>query len=98
MIIAQKTKEPLLSRMSVRGSITFESTTPSNEEVRKAIASQVKSEEKLIVVRRIGTSFGRKHATFDACVYDDEKSLSSIEPSKKKKGDAAKPEAPAEKK
>src|SRR3989338_4287554 len=85
MSIAQKTKEPLLSRMRVSGNLVFESKTPSNQEVGKAIASAVKSDEKLVVVKRISTAFGARKAAFEACVYDDHEAMTATEPHPRKK-------------
>jgi ribosomal protein S24E len=88
--IAHKNKEPLLSRTKVSGNMTFESTTPKNDDVRKSIATSTKSEEKLVVVKGIYNAFGAKKATFSAYVYDDEASMSAIEPKPKKKAEGAK--------
>jgi ribosomal protein S24E len=86
--IAQKTKEPLLSRMSVKGEVTFEAKTPSHEEMRKAVAASTKMDEKLVVVKHIYNNFGARKATFSAVVYDDEAALAAIEPKPKKKVEA----------
>jgi ribosomal protein S24E len=86
--VEHKNKEPLLSRMSVKGNMTFESKTPTNDEVKKGIASATKADEKLVVVKGIYNSFGAKKASFSALIYDDEASMASIEPKPKKKAEA----------
>ncbi|HIH05144.1 TPA: hypothetical protein HA372_03390 [Candidatus Woesearchaeota archaeon] len=96
--ISQKDKEPLLSRMRVCGELAFESTTPSNAEVRKAVASSIKADEKLVVVRKVHNFFGRRKAAFEVCVYDDDKAMAAIEPAPKKKGGAAEAQPAPEKK
>lgn len=88
--ISQKHKEPLLSRTKVSGDMTFESTTPKNDDVQKSIASSTKSEEKLVIVRGIYNTFGAKKASFSAYVYDDEAAMIAIEPKPKKKAEGAK--------
>ncbi len=85
--IAQKHKEQLLSRTRVSGDMTFESTTPTNDEVRKSIATSAKADEKLVVVKGIYNAFGAKKASFSAYVYDDEASMTAIEPKPKKKAE-----------
>ena len=85
--IAQKHKEQLLSRTKVTGDMTFESTTPKNEDVRKSIASAAKADEKLVVVKGIYNAFGAKKASFSAYVYDDEAAMAAIEPKPKKKAE-----------
>ena len=91
MNIEAKTKEPLLSRLRVSGNLAFEATTPSKAELAKAIAHATKADENLIVVKKIDNSFGKRSAKFEACVYDDEKTLQRVEPKPKKKAEAAAP-------
>ena len=90
MEITQKTKQPLLSRMSVTGTLVFDSKTPSNADVKKGVASATKTDENLVVIKHIYNTFGAKKAFFEAYVYDDEASLSAIEPKPKKKAEGAK--------
>ncbi len=87
--IANKHKEPLLSRTKVSGDMTFEATTPSNDEVRKSLATAAKADEKLVVLKGIYNAFGAKKASFSAYVYDDEAAMAATEPKPKKKAEAA---------
>ena len=97
-IISQK-QEPLLSRTNVKAELTFEQATPSTADVAKQIASAVKKDEKLVVVRKINTHYGSRQADVDAVVYDSEKAKEQVETKPKKQKEAAeKKEAPAEKK
>lgn len=95
-------EKPLLARKEISGHIMFEGkSTPSNENVRKAIASELKADEKLVIVKHIYTSFGSSEASIEAYVYNTEEDLKRIEPKQKKK-EEKKPaegaaEAPAEK-
>ncbi len=89
MKILTKKQEPLLSRLSVNGEIEFDSKTPSKDELRKAMVSQLKADEKMIVIKQIDTAFGARKATFHVLVYDDEKSMAAAEPRPKKKKEAA---------
>jgi ribosomal protein S24E len=96
-----KTEEkPLLARKEVAGKMTFEGkATPSNADVAKAIASELKTDEKLVVVKHIYTAFGSCEAEIQAYVYNTEEDLKKIEPKEKKKGEKKEgegEEAPAE--
>ena len=100
--ITEKNELPLLSRTEVSGKLAFENKTPSNDEVKKEIASKMKSDEALVVMKRILTHYGEQTGEFEAYVYKDQKSLERVEPKKKEKkeGEAAegakKEEAPKE--
>lgn len=85
--IAQKHKEQLLSRTRVSGDVTFESKTPTNDEVRKSLAAAAKADEKLVVMKGIYNAFGARKASFSAYVYDDEAALAATEPKPKKKAE-----------
>lgn len=95
----EKTEEkPLLARKEIAASIMFEGkATPSNDEVRKQIASGLKVDEKVVVVKHIYTSFGSSEAKVEAYVYNTEEDLKKIEPKvKEAKKKAAEGAAPAE--
>ena len=79
MEILEKVEEPLLSRIAVKASVVFEAATPSTEEVAKQIASALKKDEKLVVVKKIATTYGEKKADIDAVVYDSEEAKNKIE-------------------
>jgi len=98
-IVSQK-EEKLLSRINVKAELTFEQATPSTQDVAKKIATAVKKDEKLVVVKKIDTHYGTRQADVDAVVYDSEKAKEKIEviPQKKRKAaaEAAKPKEGAE--
>ena len=85
--ITQKKQEPLLSRTMVQASVEFEKCTPSYPEITTSIASNLKTDEKLVVVRHVYTSFGKKTAQVTAYVYADEGKKQFIEPKAKEKKD-----------
>ena len=87
--ITQKKEEPLLSRTMLKATLEFENSTPSYAEVTSLLAGNLKSDEKLIVIRHVYTSFGDKKAEVQAYVYKDEAKKQLIEPKKKEKKDAA---------
>ena len=102
--ITEKKESPLLYRTEIMADITGEKATPSKDELKKKCASILKADEKLIVVKKITTSFGSTNAKAVLYQYKDEKKLKSIEPKEKKKeekkeGEAEeKKEAPKEEK
>lgn len=103
--ITQTEEKPLLARKEIKGTVTFHGkATPSNADVTKDIASQLKVDGKLVVVKHVYTSFGSADASVEAYVYNTEADLKRFEPvtramkqkveAAKKKADEA--EAPAE--
>ena len=83
--ITEKKEEPLLSRTALKLNVSFKGATPSNQELKKAIASSLKSDEKLIAIRHIYTSFGIESADVIAYQYSNEKSMKLLEKEKKPK-------------
>ena len=89
--VTNKKDEPLLSRTMVSATLEFEKSTPTYAEVASALASNLKSDEKLIAIRHVYNHFGVKKADVVAYVYSDEQKKQFIEPKLKvKAGKAAK--------
>lgn len=74
-----------MSRAIFKADIKFEKTTPSYKEVTSLIATQLKTDEKLIAVRHIYNYFGEKRAEVIAYVYTDETKKNFFEPKIKEK-------------
>lgn len=105
--IINKNKEPLLARTKVEAEVIFEKATPSREEIKNKLATDLGKDKKLIVVKAIYTIRGLKKATNLSYVYENEEALKRIEVEKKKSEDkkedkeevkAEKPEAKKEEK
>ena len=95
--ITETKKEDLLFRTVVKAEVLFEGAkTPSNDEIKKAIASHLKSEESLVVMKKIDPQFGRSQADILAYVYNTKEDIIKIEPKKQEKKAAPGAEAPAE--
>ncbi len=103
--VINKKQDPLLFRTEIKAEMYFKGATPSKEEVKKKISSQVSANESLVVVRNIYTRQGVEQADVEAYVYDNADKMKVIEPKKsklsKKEQEAAKPKeekaaAPAE--
>ena len=97
--IINKNEEPLLARTKVEADVTFEKATPSREEIKNKLATDLGKDKKLIVVKAIYTIRGLKKATNLSYVYENEEALKRIEVEKKKSEDKkeAKEEVKAEK-
>ena len=91
--ILNEKKEPLLSRTMLTASLEYEKATPSYQEVTSLIASQLKTEEKLIAIRHVYNSFGHKKAELIAYIYTDENKKQLIETKIKEKKDKQAKEA-----
>jgi small subunit ribosomal protein S24e len=86
---------PLLSRKRVTANISFQGRTPSRKDVRDMVATRLKSEKDLTIVKHIYTKFGSTEARVIAHVYSSAADLKRIERAKLVKKHA---DAPAEEK
>lgn len=82
--INEKKEQKLLSRSEIKGSISFDGTTPSNDAVKDALAKSIGKDAKLVVVKHVYTDFGKRSALVLAYAYDNEEKLKEIEVKKKK--------------
>lgn len=95
--IIEKKEQPMLSRIEITGKLEFEGATPSTADVKKQLSSELKVDEKLIVVKSIFTNFGSETADLVAYSYLSEEDMKKIEPKpKEKKGAKPAGEKPAE--
>jgi len=91
--IKEKKEQKLLARLEIKAKISFSANaTPSNDDVKAAIAKEVGKDAKLVVVKHIYTKFGDASADVFAYVYDNDKKLDELEnkhkkPKKKKQGE-----------
>ena len=98
--ITEKKEIPVFSRTEIKALLDFEKQTPSGAEVRKELAKSLKADEYLLVVKKIGTSYGSKTANITAYLYKEKFALEKLEPTPKKtkKPEEGAEEKPAEKK
>jgi ribosomal protein S24E len=79
----QKEREmPLMSRKRYTFSVGFKGSTPSRKDIRNAIATKVKADPELTIVKHIYTRFGAENARVIANVYADKKDMQSYEDKK----------------
>ena len=78
--IIKETDMPLLSRKVVEIEAGFaESKTPSNSQLKEAVAKLLKADPKMVVIRHIQQRFGTASAKVFAYVYTDESAMKSLE-------------------
>lgn len=77
--ITERKEWPLLFRTEVMGFIEDFDATPSNLQVRKTIAENVKTSEDNVVVKSIKGKYGKRSASFIAYIYKDSKSKERVE-------------------
>ena len=85
--ILDKKEEELLSRAVVKAHIIFDKATPSNQEIKKQIASESKADEALVVVKNVYTEYGKSEADVNAYIYKSKEAMQKIEPKPKKKAE-----------
>tara|TARA_Y100000296_G_C5151666_1_gene246749 strand:+ start:730 stop:1104 length:375 start_codon:yes stop_codon:yes gene_type:complete len=97
--ITKQTESPLLSRKRIISEVSFKGKTPSRLELKKELASKLKTKQELIEIRHIYGKFGEEKAKLIAHVYEDEKVMKALVHKKKEKEvkEEKKPEAEAPK-
>jgi len=77
--ITNKKENPVLSRTEIVANIIFDKATPSRKEIQKAVAKELKGNEKLTIIKTIKTLFGNSKAVVSASIYDSEDVMNKIE-------------------
>ncbi len=71
MQITEKTENPLLDRLEVNFSVDyFQEATPSRDELRSELASQLDVEKERVIINYLHNEFGRSSGSGYAHVYD----------------------------
>jgi len=87
--ITEEKEAILLSRREISANITFKGATPSKETIRKELASALKANEKLMIVKHVYSSFGSETAKVLVYQYASEEEMKKVEPKEKKKKEKA---------
>ncbi len=77
--IISKEHDKLFSRTKLIGEVVTEGTTPSREEVCKALASNLKKPLELVIVSSLNPKVGSSFCDFEAFVYDSKEALDNFE-------------------
>ncbi len=78
MEILSKREEKLLERTEIIAS-TAADKPPTREQAKQAIASSVKAEPNLVVIKKIMPSFGERKVKITAHIYKSEEKLKQVE-------------------
>ncbi len=77
--IDNQQENKLLERTEITATMFFEGKTPARKDVQKAIATQTKTKESLIIIKKIDTHFGNSKAIITAYLYHNENVMLTIE-------------------
>ena len=86
--IIEEKEVQILKRKDVLLEVESPDKSPSNQELKKELASVLKTKEELIVIKGINQIFGKRTSRVEVSVYKDEKSLKEIEKIKEKPKEA----------
>ena len=77
--ITEKIEQPLMSRILLKGFVTYEAAPPSFVELKKHIASSMKSDEALVVIQSMRSLFGTRKSKLEVHVYKQKAAVESFE-------------------
>ena len=83
--IIEKKEKPLLLRTEIIAEILFKGKTPSKEEIKKGIVKEVKTNEDLVIIKKIRTYFGLGKVNITAYIYSNKSDVEKTEPKKKER-------------
>ncbi|MEK6874911.1 MAG: hypothetical protein AABX52_04140 [Nanoarchaeota archaeon] len=69
--IKQKQEFPLLGRLEISGTLSFDAATPNLKEVQQTIADKLSTKPELIVINHVYSDFGSRNALINAYIYQD---------------------------
>jgi len=79
--ILEEKKNPLIERTEIKFRIdNFGLSTPNRLDIKKKIAAMQGSDEKLTIIRKLGTHFGASYTIGKVYIYKDAKELRYFEP------------------
>jgi ribosomal protein S24E len=88
--ITEQKEHPLLSRKELVIELAFDKATPSNQELKKLVASNTKADENAIVVKQIKSEFGARNAKAIVYIYKSKEDKAKMENTTKKQRAASK--------
>ncbi len=93
--IIDRQEKILLSREEIKAKVIFTDAVPSEADIKKALASQIKGNDKLIKLK-IFPRFKNNSADIFAYHYISEQEMAKAEPKKAEKADKKKEQAKTE--
>ncbi len=94
--ILEEKENSLLNRKEFLLKVDSSGKTPTNEELKKELAQNLKAKPELVVIKNIRQIYGQMTSKAEALLYKDEKSLKETEPRVKEKKETSKKEAKPE--
>lgn len=99
MKIISKEKSKLIDRTELLIECPHvQKPTPSNSEIKKEIAKELKTKEELIAIKTIKTKYGEGNSLISAFAYDNLEEFKKLEKYEEPKKEEAPAEAPKEEK
>jgi len=77
--VLKKSNEPLMHRTHFEAKVIFEGKTPSRTDMIKNLCQKLSSKENMTVIRKIATDYGSERALMNGYVYDNEKTMDTLE-------------------
>lgn len=77
--VLNKSHEPLMHRTHFEARVVFEGKTPSRTDMIKSLCQKLSSKENMTIIRKINTDYGSERALMNGYVYEDEKTLNTLE-------------------
>ena len=77
--VLKKSNEPLMHRTHFEAKVVFEGKTPSRIEMIKNLCQKLSSKENMTIIRKIITDYGSERALMNGYVYDNEKTMDTLE-------------------
>jgi ribosomal protein S24E len=77
--ITKEEKKPLMHRRDVSARISYEASTPSRMDIRKAAAEHLKAKEETVLITKILPEVGSPSANVELRIYDNEQVMKDIE-------------------
>ncbi|RMF56026.1 hypothetical protein D6745_00520 [Candidatus Woesearchaeota archaeon] len=99
--ITSQKEQPLMNRVELTADLSYEGATPSRVDIKKALASQLNTDQELIIITKISTQYGFNKATVSANVYKKKEDILESEYMMKRqqpKSKGSEEEKPAEQK
>jgi len=80
--INKEREMPLLSRKRYTMELGFKGSTPSRKQIRDALATKVKADPELVIVKHVYNKFGSEKAKVIANVYSNKDDMKKYEDKK----------------
>ena len=77
--IQEKNDNKLVKRLEVKGKLTFEGATVSNDKLKEVLAKELGKDTSLIIIKNIYTEYGQEKANFYAVIYADQEAKQKFE-------------------